>query len=75
MSTTPGEPESIELQGKTGTYQDYDDIVGEAARKVKVDENLYQKYIKREQAQSVSENSVQEDLRKLRRMQSLCVLL
>ena len=50
MSTTPDEPESIylELQGKTGTYQDYDDIVGEAARKVKVDENLYQKYIKRE---------------------------
>ena len=71
MSTTPDEPESIylELQGKTGTYQDYDDIVGEAATKVKVDENLYQKYIKREQAQSVSENSVQEDLRKLRRMQ------
>ena len=71
MSTTPDEPESIylELQGKTGTYQDYDDIVGEAATKVKVDENLYQKYVKREQAQSVSENSVQEDLRKLRRMQ------
>ena len=71
MSTTPDEPESIylELQGKTGTYQDYDDIVGEAATKVKVDENLYQKYIKREQTQSVSENSVQEDLRKLRRMQ------
>ena len=73
MSTTPDEPESIylELQGKTRTYQDYDDIdiVGEAATKVKVDENLYQKYIKREQAQSVSENSVQEGLRKLRRMQ------
>ena len=44
MSTTPDEPESIylELQGKTGTYQDYDDIVGEAATKVKVGENLYQ---------------------------------
>ena len=71
MSTTPDEPESIylELQGKTGTYQDYDDIVGEAATKVKVGENLYQKYIKREQTQSVSENTVQEDLRKLRRMQ------
>ena len=68
---TPDEPESIylELQGKTGTYQDYDDIVGEAARKVKVDENLYQKYTKREQTPSVSENAVQEDLRKLRRMQ------
>ena len=71
MSTTPDEPESsyLELQGKTGTYQDYDDIVGEAARKVKVDENLYQKYTKREQTPSVSENAVQEDLRKLRRMQ------
>ena len=71
MSTTPDEPESIclELQGKTGTYQDYDDIVGETARKVKVDENLYQKYTKREQTPSVSENAVQEDLRKLRRMQ------
>ena len=71
MSTTPDEPESIylELQGKTGTYQDYDDIVGEAATKVKVDENLYQKYTKREQTPSVSENAVQEDLRKLRRMQ------
>ena len=71
MSTTPDEPESIylELQGKTGTYQDYDDIVGEAATKVKVGENLYQKYIKREQTQSVFENTVQEDLRKLRRMQ------
>ena len=71
MSTTPDEPESIylELQGKTGTYQDYDDIVGEAATKVKVDENLYQKYIKREQTPSVSENAVQEDLIKLRRMQ------
>ena len=72
-STTPDEPESIylELQGKTGTYQDYDDIdiVGEAATKVKVDENLYQKYTKREQTPSVSENAVQEDLRKLRRMQ------
>ena len=70
MSTTPDEPESIylELQGKTGTYQDYDDIVGEAATKVKVGENLYQKYIKREQTPSVSENAVQEDLRKLRRM-------
>ena len=69
-STTPDEPESIylELQGKTGTYQDYDDIVGEAATKVKVGENLYQKYIKREQTPSVSENAVQEDLRKLRRM-------
>ena len=47
MSTTPDEPESIylELQGKTRTYQDYDDIdiVGEAATKVKVDENLYLK--------------------------------
>ena len=71
MSTTPDEPESIylELQGKTGTYQDYDDIIGEAATKVKVDENLYQKYTKREQTPSVSENAVQEDLRKLRRMQ------
>ena len=71
ISTTPDEPESIylELQGKTGTYQDYDDIVGEAATKVKVDENLYQKYTKREQTPSVSENAVQEDLRKLRRMQ------
>ena len=73
MSTTPDEPESIylELQGKTGTYQDYDDIdiVGEAATKVKVDENLYQKYTKREQTPSVSEDSVQEDLIKLRRMQ------
>ena len=71
MSTTPDEPESIylELQGKTGTYQDYDDIVGEAATKVNVGENLYQKYIKREQTPSVSENAVQEDLRKLRRMQ------
>ena len=70
-STTPDEPESIylELQGKTGTYQDYDDIVGEAATKVNVGENLYQKYIKREQTPSVSENAVQEDLRKLRRMQ------
>ena len=72
MSATPDEPESIylELQGKTGTYQDYDDIdiVGEAATKVKVDENLYQKYTKREQTPSVSENAVQEDLRKLRRM-------
>ena len=70
-STTPDEPESIylELQGKTGTYQDYDDIVGEAATQEKVDENLYQKYIKREQTPSVSENAVQEDLRKLRRMQ------
>ena len=69
-STTPDEPESIylELQGKTGTYQDYDDIVGEAATKVNVGENLYQKYIKREQTPSVSENAVQEDLRKLRRM-------
>ena len=47
----------------------YDDIIGEAARKVKVDENLYQKYTKREQTPSVSENAVQEDLRKLRRMQ------
>ena len=71
MSTTPDEPESIylELQGKTGTYQDYDDIVEEAATKVKVGENLYQKYIKREQTPSVSENAVQEDLIKLRRMQ------
>ena len=71
MSTTADEPDSIylELQGKTGTYQDYDDIVGEAATKVKVDENLYQKYTKREQTPSVSENTVQEDLRKLRRMQ------
>ena len=71
MSTTPDEPESIylELQGKTGTYQDYDDIVGEAATKVNVGENLYQKYIKREQTPSVSENAVQEDLIKLRRMQ------
>ena len=73
MSTTPDEPESIylELQGKTRTYQDYDDIdiVGEAATKVKVDENLYQKYTKREQTPSVSENTVQEELRKLRRMQ------
>ena len=71
MSTTPDEPESIylELQGKTGTYQDYDDIVGEAATKVKVGENLYQKYSKREQTPSVSENAVQEDLIKLRRMQ------
>ena len=48
MSTTPDEPESIYLellQGKTRTYQDYDDIdiVGEVATKVKVDENLYQK--------------------------------
>ena len=70
-STTPDEPESIylELQGKTGTYQDYDDIVVEAATQEKVDENLYQKYIKREQTPSVSENAVQEDLRKLRRMQ------
>ena len=70
-STTPDEPESIylELQGKTGTYQDYDDIVGEAATQEKVDENLYQKYIKREQTPSESENAVQEDLRKLRRMQ------
>ena len=69
-STTPDEPESIylELQGKTGTYQDYDDIVVEAATQEKVDENLYQKYIKREQTPSVSENAVQEDLRKLRRM-------
>ena len=69
-STTPDEPESIylELQGKTGTYQDYDDIVGEAATREKVDENLYQKYTKREQTPSVSENAVQEDLRKLRRM-------
>ena len=69
-STTPDEPESIylELQGKTGTYQDYDDIVVEAATKVKVGENLYQKYTKREQTPSVSENAVQEDLRKLRRM-------
>ena len=71
MSTTADEPDSIylELQGKTGTYQDYDDIVGEAATKEKVDENLYQKYIKREQTPSVSENAVQEDLIKLRRMQ------
>ena len=71
MSTTPDEPESIylELQGKTGTYQGYDDIVGEAATKVKVDQNLYQKYTKREQTPSVSEDSVQEDLIKLRRMQ------
>ena len=71
ISTTSDEPESIylELQGKTGTYQDYDDIVGEAATKVKVDENLYQKYTKREQTPSVSENAVKEDLRKLRRMQ------
>ena len=71
MSTTPDEPESIylELQGKTGTYQDYDDIVGEAATKVKIDQNLYEKYTKREQTPSVSENAVQEDLRKLRRMQ------
>lgn len=71
MSTTPDEPESIylELQGKTGTYQDYDDIVGEAATKVKVGENLYQSYTKRGQTPSVSENAVQEDLRKLRRMQ------
>ena len=71
ISTIPDEPESIylELQGKTGTYQDYDDIVGEAATKVNVGENLYQKYIKREQTPSVSENAVQEDLRKLRRMQ------
>ena len=71
MSTTPDEPESIylELQGKTGTYQDYDDIVGEAATKVNVGENLYQKYIKREQTPSVSVNAVQEDLIKLRRMQ------
>ena len=78
MSTTPDEPESIylELQGKTGTYQDYDDIVGEAATKVKVDENLYQKYIEREQTPSVSENAVQEDLRKLLRMQVfLCAAL
>ena len=36
---------------------------------MKVDENLYQKYTKREQTPSVSENAVQEDLRKLRRMQ------
>ena len=71
MSTTADEPDSIylELQGKTGTYQDYDDIVGEAATKVKIDENLYEKYTKREQTPSVSENAVQEDLRKLRRMQ------
>ena len=71
MSRTPDEPESIylELQGKTGTYQDYDDIVGEAATKVKVGENLYQKYIKGEQTPSVSENAVQEELIKLRRMQ------
>ena len=73
ISTTPDEPESIylELQGKTRTYQDYDDIdiVGEAATKVRVDENLYQKYTKREQTPSVSENAVQEELRKLRRMQ------
>ena len=71
MSTTPDEPESIflELQCKTGTYQDYDDIVGEAATKVKIDQNLYEKYTKREQTPSVSENAVQEDLRKLRRMQ------
>ena len=78
MSTTPDEPESIylELQGKTGTYQDYDDIVGEAATKVKVDENLYQKYTKREQTPSVSENAVQEDLRKLRRVRVfLCAAL
>ena len=80
MSTTPDEPESIylELQGKTRTYQDYDDIdiVGEAATKVKVDENLYQKYTKREQTPSVSENAVQEDLRKLRRMRVfLCAAL
>ena len=78
MSTTPDEPESIylELQGKTGTYQDYDDIVGEAATQEKVDENLYQKYIKREQTPSVSENAVQEDLRKLRRMRVfLCAAL
>ena len=59
-STTPDEPESIylELQGKTGTYQDYDDIVGEAATQEKVDENLYHKYIKREQTPSESENAV-----------------
>ena len=80
MSTTPDEPESIylELQGNTRTYQDYDDIdiVGEAATKVKVDENLYQKYTKREQTPSVSENAVQEDLRKLRRMRVfLCAAL
>ena len=77
-STTPDEPESIylELQGKTGTYQDYDDIVGEAATQEKVDENLYQKYIKREQTPSESENAVQEDLRKLRRMQvCMCAAL
>ena len=78
MSTTPDEPESIylELQGKTGTYQDYDDIVGEAATKVNVGENLYQKYIKREQTPSVPVNAVQEDLIKLRRMQVfLCAAL
>ena len=78
MSTTPDEPESIylELQGKTGTYQDYDDIVGEAVTKVKVGENLYQKYTKRGQAPSVSENAVQEVLRKLRRMQVfMCAVL
>lgn len=72
MSTTPDEPEEsiyLELRGKTGTYQDYDDIVGEAATKVKVDENFYQNYTKREQTPSVSENRVQEDLRNLRRMQ------
>ena len=61
---------SISSSKATGTfYQDYDDIVGEAATKVKLDENLYQKYTKREQTPSVSENAVQEDLRKLRRMQ------
>ena len=74
-STTPDEPESIylELQGKTGTYQDYDDIVGEAATQEKVDENLYQKYIKREQTPSVSENAVQEE--NSGECRSVCVLL
>ena len=43
---------------------------------MKVDENLYQKYTKREQTPSVSENAVQEDLRKLRRMRVfLCAAL
>ena len=72
MSTTPDEPEEsiyLELQDKTGTYQDYDDIVEKTATKVKIDENLYQNYTKREQTPSVSEDRVQEDLRNLWRMQ------
>ena len=36
---------------------------------MKIDQNLYEKYTKREQTPSVSENAVQEDLRNLRRMQ------